>query len=217
MDQLPSFLAGARFHASDGLSPSWLAVYDVTDASTFSDENYTRLRLQRSAREADLLKRLHTLDRRTYELVHDTGGSDLTSSFRCSSPTKVLVTHSIQLDCFDSGWWDVNVLPSLTAVDGWVRTRVFRCIESRKIGTSVSSPLDGQAVPPYLALHGRCFSLVGVNFEMILGLVELFDHRHVERFDIALNATPLASFNEEYRQWQLHRAYPGLSQRNTSG
>ena len=151
MNYLPSFLTGARFRASDGQSPSWLAVYDVADKSTFSDESYTRLRCNRSAREADLLNRLHILDRKTYELVHDTGESELTSSFRCANPTKALVTHEMVLHHFDSVWWEMNVLESLESLEGWVRTRVFRCIEGRKAGVT------------YLALHGA-FLRVSIRF-----------------------------------------------------
>lgn len=151
MNYLPSFLTGARFRASDGQSPSWLAVYDVENISTFSDESYTRLRFHRSAREADLLNRLQTLDRKTYELVHDTGESDLTSSFRCANPTKALVTHEMVLGRqFDSAWWEEDVLKSLESVEGWVRTRVFRCIESRKVEVKGSPHRSSM----YLALHG---------------------------------------------------------------
>ena len=58
LHHLPSFLTGARFSASDSKTPTWLAVYDITDTSTFSDESYTRLRSSRSQLEADLVARL---------------------------------------------------------------------------------------------------------------------------------------------------------------
>jgi len=197
MNYLPSFLTGARFRASDGQSPSWLAVYDVENTSTFTDESYTRLRLHRSAREADLLKRLRFLDRKTYELVHDTGESDLTSSFRCANPTKALVTHEFVLRHFDSVWWEANVLNSLESVEGWVRTRVFRSIETRKVGVNGADSLP-QRSSTYLALH------------------ELIHRHHLEAFDLALHATGLTSSMKKSRKWQLHRVYPGLSQRSIS-
>jgi hypothetical protein len=150
LNRLKSFLTGARFIASDSLSPSWLALYDIDDTATFSDESYTRLRTDRSPREADIIRRLHMMDRRTCELTHDTGESVLTTSFRCGNPTKYLVTHEIESDELDV--WKEEYLPALKAVDGWVRTRVFRCIDNLKNRSTRGAPEE--SVPQSLVVHG---------------------------------------------------------------
>ena len=45
----------------------------MNDNKLFSDHRYTKLRANRSPREADLVKRLAVLDRRTCDLIFDSG------------------------------------------------------------------------------------------------------------------------------------------------
>ena|ERR1700729_1028622 len=168
LDHLPSFLTGARYSASDSLRPSWLAVYDVDDTATFQHESYTRLRANRSPREADVVKRLELLDRRTYELVADEN-KGLTSSYHPRDPTKFIMTHGIE--CPDGerlkGWLDATV-ENLRKVEGWTRTRIYKCIDNLKSGMGVGSGKEEQKVPEYLAIHGEVgFFLHGdVNLTM---------------------------------------------------
>jgi hypothetical protein len=158
MNHLSSFLTGARFSAADSLKPSWLALYDVDDTSTFQHESYTRLRANRSSREADLVKRLGVLDRRTCEFISDSGESNLTSSFASRNPTKVVVTHGVQLpesagDAEFSSWTQ-QLFQRLTGVEGWVRTRTYKCIDNLKTGVEVGQGPQEQIVPKYLVVHG---------------------------------------------------------------
>jgi hypothetical protein len=169
LNHLSSFLTGARFRALDSLNPSWLAVYDIDDTATFQHESYTRLRANRSPREADLVRRLELLDRRTYGFVSDSGESSVTSSYKPDNPTKVLVTHFVDVpdgaghaDTAFKAWAD-SVLHDMSAVEGWVRTRTYKCIDNLKSGTSVPTSPEAQIVPKYLAVHGKIHSLLLSN------------------------------------------------------
>lgn len=159
LNHLPSFLTGARYSAADSENPSWVALYDIDDTSTFQHESYTRLRANRSPREADLVKRLELLDRRTYEFLSDSGESTVTSSYRPENPTRVLLTHGLTITDADdtdalAERWSQGAIESLKKVDGWVRTRVYKCIDNLKSGTSVAQGPEAQAVPKYLVIHG---------------------------------------------------------------
>ncbi|KAK0207973.1 hypothetical protein DFS33DRAFT_397271 [Desarmillaria ectypa] len=154
LNHLPSFLTGARFSASDGRIPSWLAVYDIDDTATFQHESYTRLRANRSPREEDLVKRLELLDRRTYELTCDSGESQKASSFKSANPTKVVVTYGITLEDGQIDEWVAEVEGKLSGVDGWIRTRAYLCIDSLKSGIGVPEGPEAQKVPKYLIIHG---------------------------------------------------------------
>ncbi|KAJ6498589.1 hypothetical protein C8R47DRAFT_311086 [Mycena vitilis] len=198
LDHLPSFLTGARFSAADSLKPSWLAVYDIDDTMTFQHESYTRLRANRSPREANLVQRLEILDRRTYELVSDSGESSLSSSYKPTNPTKFLITHWINIPRDDGAFraWSDEVLRSLKGVEGWVRTRTYKCIDNLKTGTGVSKGPEAQVVPKYLAVH-----------EMLsLPIAE-------SSFVNASNPGFKANI-EEIRTWNLYRAYPSVAQGN---
>ncbi|KAJ6551229.1 hypothetical protein B0H19DRAFT_1072973 [Mycena capillaripes] len=153
LNHLPSFLTGARFSAADSLTPSWLAVYDIDDTATFQHESYTRLRANRSPQEANLVQRLEILDRRTCEFVSDSGESTLTSSYKPTNPTKFLITHWINIPGDDAVFqaWSDKAFHSLKGVEGWIRTRTYKCIDNLKTGTGVPK---AQIVPKYLAVHG---------------------------------------------------------------
>lgn len=154
MNHLSSFLTGARFSAADSLKPSWLALYDIDDISTFEHDSYTRLRANRSAREADLVKRLAILDRRTCELISDSGESGLTSSFASKNPTRAIVTHGVQLSDEDFHARTQQMFERLRAIDGWVRTRAYKCFDNVKTGVEVGKGPEEQIVPKYLVVHG---------------------------------------------------------------
>lgn len=155
LNHLPSFLTGARYSATDGKIPSWIAVYDIDDTATFQHESYTRLRANRSSREGDLVKRLEILDRRTTEYVYDSGESSLTSSFKYENPSKVLLTYGVTLEDGKIQSWASDVKASLEGVDGWVRTRVFLCFDSLKTGVGIPEGPEAQKVPKYLVVHGK--------------------------------------------------------------
>ena len=155
LDHIPSFLTGARYSASDSLRPSWIALYDVDDTAIFEHESYTRLRTNRSPREADLVKRLEILDRRTYETIGD-ADSGSTSSYHPKNPTKFILTQGIGCasDAQLKGWSDAT-MENLKRVEGWARTRTYKCIDSGKSGMGVGSSKEEQKVPGYLVIHGE--------------------------------------------------------------
>ncbi|KAG6885016.1 hypothetical protein C0993_006541 [Termitomyces sp. T159_Od127] len=157
MNHLKSFLTGARFSAADSLKPSWLALYDIDDTSVFQHESYTRLRANRSPREADLVVRLEVLDRRTCEALSDSGVSPITSSLASSNPTTSIVTHGVDVTMHGSiDEWTKDTFDKLRNVKGWVRTRSFKCIDNLRTGTSITGKdPEEQTVSKYIILHGE--------------------------------------------------------------
>ncbi|KAK0506417.1 hypothetical protein EDD18DRAFT_1123282 [Armillaria luteobubalina] len=194
LNYLPSFLTGARFSASDGKLPGWLAVYDIDDTATFQHESYTRLRVNRSPREGDLVQRLELLDRRTYEFSYDSGESKKASSFKSTTPTKVIVTYGITLEDGQIDGWAADVKERMSSMDGWIRTRAYLCIDNLKSGVGVPEGPEVQKVPKYLIIHEVISA--GVLKD---GLVK-----------DALSAPGV----EEVRTWDLYRAYPSVAQGN---
>jgi len=199
LNHLPSFLTGARFSAADSLTPSWLAVYEIDDTATFQHASYTRLRANRSPREANLVQRLEILDRRTHEFVADSGESGLTSSYKPTNPTKFLITHWINIPGDDTAFqaWSDEAFRALKGVEGWVRTRTYKCIDNLKTGTGVPKGPEAQIVPKYLAVHEV----------LSLAVAEL------PAFVTASNSGSMTKI-EESRTWNLYRAYPSVAQGN---
>ncbi|KIY64507.1 hypothetical protein CYLTODRAFT_425141 [Cylindrobasidium torrendii FP15055 ss-10] len=195
LNHLKSFLTGARYSAADTKAPSWVALYDIDDTSTFQHESYTCLRANRSPREADLVKRLSILDRRTAEYAYDSGEASSTTSFRPENPTPVLITHGVTLQADKSiSTWGEETTAKLKAVDGWVRTRAFLVFDSLKTGVDVPAGPEAQKVPKYLVVH---------------------EFRSATAADDGTVKIIVSSSSvEEVRTWNLYRAYPSIAQGN---
>ncbi|KAG6866157.1 hypothetical protein C0991_008111 [Blastosporella zonata] len=199
MNHLKSFLTGARFSAADSLKPSWLALYDIDDISTFEHESYTRLRANRSPREGALVVRLEVLDRRTCTALSDSGKSAMTTSLASSNPTTFVVTHGVNVTAGRSiDEWAQDIFEQSKNVKGWVRTRTFECIDNLKTGISVAGKgPEEQVVSKYVVLHEFENPSVADSPEFS----NIVSSR--EGFEIV-----------ERRAWNLYRAYPGVAQGN---
>ncbi|KIY44312.1 hypothetical protein FISHEDRAFT_67467 [Fistulina hepatica ATCC 64428] len=217
LNHLHSFLNGARYSAvhpsSDPCEPTWLAIYDIDDYSTFSKPEYTRLRANRSSRESDLVKRLAILDRRTLECLGDTGKSELTTSFEPSDtpgPSRGLITHTVAFDPQDN----TKIKPSPNADDtaawlnhvasflqknypGWVRTRTFKVVDISVTKRGIS---DSEAVTAsYFATHE---------------LVSEDDSLPSSKSLIESSCGEVPVRIGDFMQWKLYRAYPCIAQNN---
>jgi len=191
MNHLKSFLTGARYSAVDSQIPSWTALYDIDDTATFSHDSYTRLRANRSPREANLVQRLSILDRQTSELLVDSGESQLTTSLASNNPSKGLITHGLGNDEEKAREWFESTVKDLRNSEGWVRTRVFKCIDNLKTGVSIAPGPEAQVVPKYFAVHE--FTTVEATSSP------------------KISSTALLS---DVRKWGLYKAYPGIAQGN---
>lgn len=227
MNHLQSFLTGARYSALDSQIPSWAALYDVDDTATFSHYSYTRLRANRSLREADLVKRLGILDRRTCELIADSGESPLTTSLASKNPSKGIVTHGLGDNEQDAKEWFGKGVEILRSNQGWARTRIFKCIDNLRTGVSVPPSPEAQTVPRFFAVHGAPnWDALRVAISLMSFLAEFttFTTSDIasESF-IQVGADSLLSLRSsdvplsDLRKWGLYKAYPGIAQGNIKG
>lgn len=106
--------------------------------------------------------------------MEDSGESPLTSSFSSTNPTTVLVTHEISVSDPDQkrkfAEWSKKAFVALGGVEGWVRTRTYKCIDNLKTGTSIQGKGDGhdaQIMPKYLAVHGQPSSPFFISQDLV--------------------------------------------------
>ncbi|KAF6760567.1 hypothetical protein DFP72DRAFT_1062947 [Ephemerocybe angulata] len=132
LDHLPYFLTGARYSAIDDKLPGWLAMYEIEEVESFQDPSYAVLRETRSEREKDLIARLGVLDRRTAEVVVDTGGQlEKSTGLKVGNPSQSFAEDTRR-------------------VGGWVRTRVLKVFDKGVTGTN--EEWTSIEVPDYLAV-----------------------------------------------------------------
>ncbi|KAJ3575406.1 hypothetical protein NP233_g1116 [Leucocoprinus birnbaumii] len=227
LNHISAFLTGARFEAGDGEKPSWIAFYDIASTSTFNDPSYTRLRENRSPREAALVKRLDVLDRRTCEVVFETvnaGAESSSSGFATENPTQWVVTYGLDItegeelgdmDILTEAWKAItDVGETATSL---IRSRLLLCIDSLKSGVAIPSDPEAQKIPKYFVVHGE--ALYRKSFEIRLSPTEFNSGAGAESFKIVLkglsNAGNTFEISEE-RVWKLYRAYPCIAQGNLS-
>jgi hypothetical protein len=134
----PGFGAVARFHATDGAKPEWLATYDL-EPGTLETPAYKALWENSSAREKRIMSSI-TLDRRVYSLLSDSW-ADGVSAASGAPPVILAVSMSVppEVEPDLEAYYEQEHYPLLLAVPGWRRARRF-----------VLTSGDG---PKYLSLH----------------------------------------------------------------
>jgi hypothetical protein len=130
---LPGFGSVARFAAADGLSPSWLATYEVAPG-TLDEPAYKAVWENASAREKSIMATA-SIDRRLYSPISDSGSTG------AAPPVLMAVSMSVPPSGVADmeAWYVEEHIPMLLAVPGWRRSRRYRLASG-----------DG---PRYLSLH----------------------------------------------------------------
>jgi len=162
LNNLKSFLTGARYHVFDGEDhsdkrPGWMAMYDIDDTRTFGDDSYTDLRKNRSERERSVIDRLEVLTRITGELVGVWGADETgrsTTGLKPGKPSGCVVTHNLEVGG-ETGVaeWVQELAKEAEKIEGWVRLRVIKVLESSKTKMGFAVSLDEGEVGRYLVVH----------------------------------------------------------------
>ncbi|KAH8119871.1 hypothetical protein DFH11DRAFT_13246 [Phellopilus nigrolimitatus] len=152
---LDGFKSATRFVQADGQKPTWGAVYDISDLDFLKSSAYTELAKTRSAREADVIKKLEYLERRVYTL-NESAPTTVSSAFAGYTEGTTLVAVSIDVAPENEAdfhkWYDEEHIPLLSKVPGWLRSRRFILADSGASGALKET--DGFKAPPkFLALH----------------------------------------------------------------
>ena len=135
----PGFGAVARFRATDGVKPEWLATYEIKPG-TLETPAYKALAQAASDREKRIMSSLATLDRRVYAPLSDAWADGVTPT---TAPAPVLLAVSMSVP--DEIVPDMEAhyaqehFPMLLATPGWRRARRF--------------VLTAGTGPKYLSLH----------------------------------------------------------------
>jgi hypothetical protein len=130
---LDGFGAVARFRATDGAAPEWLATYEVAPG-TLDGAAYQAVWDNASAREKSIMSSA-TISRRVYSPISDSGDTGQ------APPVLMAVSMSVPSSGLDDmeAWYVEEHIPMLLAVPGWRRSRRYRLASG-----------DG---PRYLSLH----------------------------------------------------------------
>jgi hypothetical protein len=135
----PGFGAVARFRATDGVKPEWLATYEIKPG-TLETPAYKALAENASDREKRIMSSLATLDRRVYAPLSDAWADGVTPT-SAAPPVLMAVSMSVPDEVVpDLGaYYEQEHFPLLLAVPGWRRARRF--------------VLTTGTGPKYLSLH----------------------------------------------------------------
>ena len=133
------FGAVARFRATDGMKPDWLATYDF-EPGTLETPAYKALWENASEREKRIMSSVATLDRRVYSPLSDSW-TDGVSQAAGAPPVLLAVSMSVPADVVPDmeAYYEQEHYPLLLAVPGWRRARRF--------------VLTTGTGPKYLSLH----------------------------------------------------------------
>ncbi|KAI1164738.1 Alpha/Beta hydrolase protein [Nemania serpens] len=144
------FTNGLRYRAADGQEPTFLAAYDVTSVPLLETDTYTRLRAERSSREAETIGQVE-VQRYFWDLV-------LSKQSPLFMPIEELTDEeaegltlvAVQLTPKDPDsavdeiqkWYAEEHMDMLSKVPGWLRSRLFK-----------TSSLEQGGPTTFIALH----------------------------------------------------------------
>ncbi|KAJ9100965.1 hypothetical protein QFC19_005361 [Naganishia cerealis] len=152
---LSTFHTATRFEAIDGKQPQWAAMYTISDNTVFGREEYTKLRANRSPREADLVNRLALLDRRVssytmevydgslprslqiYKLTSDPSANP---SPKSEPPALVIYTAVTPKDSTSKAEFEALLTSAehrYAKLPGFIRVRRFAPVDTGRTGLSV--------------------------------------------------------------------------------
>jgi hypothetical protein len=126
---VPGFRSVQRYRALDGLTPPWLALYQIAPG-TLDTPGYKSLADKGSEREKALMPRLKTLDRRVYEQISEDrpASRPAPAGPEEAAPVVMTVSMTVPAEAEDdvAAWYTDEHIPMLLAVPGWRRVRRFR-------------------------------------------------------------------------------------------
>ena len=135
----PGFGAVARYRATDGVKPEWLATYDIKPG-TLETAAYKALWENASDREKRIMSSLSTLDRRVYALISDAWADGVDED---AGPAPVVMAVSMSVPAAVepelAEHYEQEHFPMLLAVPGWRRARRY--------------VLTAGTAPKFLSLH----------------------------------------------------------------
>jgi hypothetical protein len=135
----PGFGAVARFRATDGMKPEWLAAYEIKPG-TLDTPAYKALWENASEREKRIMASVGTLDRRVYSPLSDSW-ADGAAAVPGAPPVILAVSMSVPpaVEPDLAAYYEQEHYPMLLSVPGWRRARRF--------------VLTAGTGPKYLSLH----------------------------------------------------------------
>lgn len=140
--RVPGIRAVSRYRAADGLTPPWLALYDMVPG-TFDSPEYKALYDAASDREKSIMPRLATLDRRVFDLISEDRPAARPAPAATDGPAPAVMAVSMSVPAGSeddvTAWYEREHIPMLLAVPGWRRIRRYR--------------LTAGTGPEYLSLH----------------------------------------------------------------
>ncbi|KAI0629411.1 hypothetical protein C8Q77DRAFT_1065480 [Trametes polyzona] len=153
---IPAFERTTRWAAVDGIRPHYLATYDLASLSVLDEAPYNTFASTRSPREADVIRRVQLLDRRTYSVLEPVfppaPGYD--EAHGAPGPTLITLQIDIKPELEDdlNRWYAEEHIPLLSKVPGWRCSRRFVLHDAGPAKGTDAAKVVGRP-PKYMAMH----------------------------------------------------------------
>ncbi|KAJ3744178.1 hypothetical protein DFH05DRAFT_1615961 [Lentinula detonsa] len=147
---IPSFFTAARFKAVDGVKPTYLTLYDISEPSVADGPEYQAVKENGSERDKRLLATVQYLNRRAYSSIYNyTPPTASPSDF----PPKFVLYASLDVKAEGEAefnkWYEEEHIPMISKTPGWLRSRRYILSNS-----AVRGSIDPEVtVCKYIAIH----------------------------------------------------------------
>ncbi|KIY70237.1 hypothetical protein CYLTODRAFT_392388 [Cylindrobasidium torrendii FP15055 ss-10] len=146
------YLSAQRYQAIDSQKPTWLMVYETTDAAAADSPAYAALRESAPAKDGEVLRSLSSFSRRIYNHIGTFVPPEPDPS--ASLPGRYLLNVEFEvtaeMEAEFNKWYEEEHMPMLARVPGWLRGRRFTFEKESPVGRGDAA---GQPILKYLAIH----------------------------------------------------------------
>ncbi|KAG6918793.1 hypothetical protein DXG01_011545 [Tephrocybe rancida] len=152
--EVPGILSASRYKAIDSVSPSWLALYDITSPDVTQSLEYKSLVPTASTREKQIMTDLGSINRRVYEsLISYIHPRTQLASLPAQYVFVVHMRVGIHAEEDFNQWYNEEHMVLLSRVPGWLCGKRYRLLESVSRGVKLEPSEDEKPYTDYLAVH----------------------------------------------------------------
>lgn len=149
---VPGVLGGSRWKRTDTQNPSWLAMFDITVPDVARGPGYLSIHAHLTPKDIEIMPRLQTYTHQVYQLVGSCVKPDTPPHLLPAS--YIFVVHTEVTDEMEqefNRWYDEEHMPMVCAMEGWIRGRRYKLVESTHHASGGQPPPD--LSHRYLAIH----------------------------------------------------------------
>ncbi|KAF5339691.1 hypothetical protein D9758_014906 [Tetrapyrgos nigripes] len=122
---IPSFYNATRFKACDGVKPTSLTLYDISEPRVANGPEYQAVFANGSDRDKRMVSTLQYLTRRSYSVIYSLSHPEASAFLPPKFVFYVAMEVKPEGEAYFNKWFKEEHIPMVMKIPGWLRSRKF--------------------------------------------------------------------------------------------